>query len=180
LILLNPRLSKPTPRLTRQSFEQIAANYTRLIELRNATVHGVNREAEIRGLIQSLSEDFINHAPEFLGVWEVVRSEYEPLINNIVSVFRRVRAVSSLRDAIDHATSSSLQKKLQNWKSFPSKSRPPGPLSRSRQTSNRLPQNDSGSLPTSLVKKVKERQKLPVNICGKSKSFPAQTERFGF
>jgi hypothetical protein len=89
------------PRLTRQSFEQIAANYTRLIELRNATVHGVNREAEIRGLIQSLSEDFINHAPEFLGVWEVVRSEYEPLINNIVSVFRRVRAVSSLRDAID-------------------------------------------------------------------------------
>jgi hypothetical protein len=90
------------PRLTRQAFEQIAANYTRLIELRNATVHGVNREAEIRGLIQSLSEDFINHAPEFLGVWEVVRSEYEPLINNIVSVFRRVRAVSSLRDAIDH------------------------------------------------------------------------------
>jgi hypothetical protein len=96
-----PQEAAQTPRLTRQSFEQIAANYTRLIELRNATVHGVNREAEIRGLIQSLSEDFINHAPEFLGVWEVVRSEYEPLINNIVSVFRRVRAVSSLRDAID-------------------------------------------------------------------------------
>jgi hypothetical protein len=97
-----PAPQQPSPRLTRQAFEQIAANYTRLIELRNATVHGVNREAEIRGLIQSLSEDFINHAPEFLGVWEVVRSEYEPFINNIVSVFRRVRAVATLRDAIDN------------------------------------------------------------------------------
>ena len=85
------------PRLTAEQFDKIAGAYTRLIELREQTIHNPNRDAEIKGLVEYLAEEFLAHAQEFLGVWHVTRTEYEPLVNCLALVYPRLVAINQER-----------------------------------------------------------------------------------
>lgn len=79
-----------TPPLDFPQINQAAAAFTRFVELREQTVATPTSEAEIRGLAEFLSTFFINHAAEFLGNWITVRTEYQPLVQVLSPLFRRV------------------------------------------------------------------------------------------
>jgi hypothetical protein len=87
------------PRISFEQFDKIAGAYTRLLELREQTIHNPNRDAEIKGLVEYLAEEFVTHAQEFLGVWHVVRTEYEPLVNCLAQMHPRLVAISQQRQA---------------------------------------------------------------------------------
>lgn len=86
---------KPPLRLTAKDAEQIGGALQRLHELRNQSIQTPTQDAEIAGLVEFLAPRLMEHAHELLGMWYVVRHEYEPLVNNIARILNRVNVVQA-------------------------------------------------------------------------------------
>lgn len=82
-----------SPRLTHQQVEEIAQQYARFLDLKEQRIKTPTLEAELTGIMEYLANTFLNHAPEFIGCWNVVRTEYEPICVNLASLFSRVQAI---------------------------------------------------------------------------------------
>lgn len=105
----NPTPTPPTPRLTREDFDKIATAYGRLLDLKDKAIQTPNHEAEVKGIVEFLSEEFLAHAPEFLGVWSAVREEYEPLLNHFAVALERIQAISAQRQALRNKVTTLVQ-----------------------------------------------------------------------
>lgn len=85
------------PRLTPAEFDKMGHAFTRLQEIKEATIKHPNDEAEVAGILDFLSNTFISHGGEFLGAWAAVRNEYEPLCNAVSHLFDHVQGISRQR-----------------------------------------------------------------------------------
>lgn len=91
---------KDAPPLTGQQAQNIGAAYARLIELREQKVLTVNTEAEVKGLVEFLSSEFLAHASEFLACWIAVKSEYEPALHLLARIGTRVTAIREAKSKV--------------------------------------------------------------------------------
>jgi hypothetical protein len=69
---------------------QLAANYTRFVELRELTIKTPNTDAELSGLTENIANTLITYAPDLIGCWMVVRGEYEPYLQAKAAQQRRI------------------------------------------------------------------------------------------
>lgn len=90
----------PIQPVTRQEIEQMSLQYGRLLDLRDQTIVNPNRDAEIKGIIEYLSQMFIDHASEFIGCQVAIRDEYEPWLNLQVVQRERMNAIAGQRLAL--------------------------------------------------------------------------------
>jgi hypothetical protein len=87
--------------ITGAEFAQLAQSFARFQFIRNATIKQANDDAELRGLTEFMAQFFIDHAAEFLGCWQVLRSEYEPLIGVLSVLARRAIATNDSRSQVE-------------------------------------------------------------------------------
>lgn len=101
-----PNLTEPVKlKLDRPKFDQLAGALGRLEDIKNLSALSTTREveAEALGLVEFLSKELIDHAPEMLGCWFVVKAEYEPLCNALVPMVNRCNSIISQRIAQQEA-----------------------------------------------------------------------------
>jgi hypothetical protein len=92
-----PEVRKPN--LTFAQFQEVATAYGRLLDIKASAIKTVNHDAEAKGLVEFLANIFIEHAPDFLGAWHVVKTEYEPLANAMSILYPRMHALHAQRVA---------------------------------------------------------------------------------
>lgn len=79
---------------------QLAHAYARYCQLSEELKSGIltpetnTKTAERDGLHKHLTAALMSHAGELLGAWNVVRSEYEPLLRSVATVFTRIGLLS--------------------------------------------------------------------------------------
>lgn len=86
--------------LTHQDIEKMSLQYARLLDLRDQKITDPTRDAEIKGIVEYLSQMFIDNADVFIGMWVCVREEYEPWLNLQVTQRERINAITGQRMAI--------------------------------------------------------------------------------
>lgn len=99
----------PTPPLKPEEAMKIAQSFARLQHLRNATIKQVADDAEIKGHIEFLAPQFLEHASEFIGCWFVMHNEYEPLINSLMPLANRVLSLMQQAQAAQAQRSQAAQ-----------------------------------------------------------------------
>lgn len=95
-----PNTPTPTPNtfkpLNPATAAQLAHGYARYAQLTQELSSGVitpevpTKAAELEGLRKHLNISLLNHAGELLGAWNIVRTEYEPALRAVATVFGRV------------------------------------------------------------------------------------------
>ncbi len=88
------------PNLTFEQFNEIATAYGRLLDIKASVIKTPNHDVEAKGLVEFLANIFIEHAPDFLGAWHVVKTEYEPLANAMSILYPRMHALHAQRVAL--------------------------------------------------------------------------------
>jgi len=88
-----PNTHKP---LNQASAAQLAHGFARYCQLSKELESGIitpetaTKSAERDGLHKHLTVTLLSHAGELLGAWNVVRTEYEPLLRSVATVFGRI------------------------------------------------------------------------------------------
>lgn len=92
-----PNLHKP---LNNATAGQLANAYARFVQLTEELSSGIltpetdTKAAELEGLRKHLSISLLRHAGELLGAWNIVRSEYEPALRSVATIFGRIGLLS--------------------------------------------------------------------------------------
>lgn len=88
-----PDTHKPLNAATAGQLAHAVARYTQLnSELSSGiiTPETQTKIAERDGLEKHLNITLLRHAGELLGAWNIVRSEYEPMLRSVATVFGRI------------------------------------------------------------------------------------------
>lgn len=92
----------PTPHkpLNQATAGQLAHAFARYAQLSEELKSGIitpetaTKSAERDGLEKHLTATLLRHTGELLGAWNIVRTEYEPLLRSVATVFGRVGLLS--------------------------------------------------------------------------------------
>lgn len=97
--------------LSQKEFAEIAGAVGRLEEIKEMSALAKTKEieAEATGLVEYLTRAFLDYSSEFLGCWWTINTEYQPMIKNLVPLFRRVSGVIAWQDASAKAQEASKQ-----------------------------------------------------------------------
>jgi hypothetical protein len=98
-----PEVRKPN--LTFEQFQEIATAYGRLLDIKASVIKTPNHDAEAKGLVEFICNQMLEHAPEFLGAWVVLKNEYEPAVNALSLIFPRMHALHAQRVALSQPKS---------------------------------------------------------------------------
>jgi hypothetical protein len=79
--------------LSRQRFNEIAGALARLAEINENTILSPTVEAELKGVREFLTNAFVQHGSEFLGAWNTLKEEYQPLLRAFAIVTSRVSGI---------------------------------------------------------------------------------------
>jgi hypothetical protein len=89
-------MSEPTPklkRLTPQAIRDLTEAHQRLIALSSKAIVEKNDDKEVAGLANYIGNTMLEHAPEFIGAWQVAQGEYQPLVLAVGKLLMRASAV---------------------------------------------------------------------------------------
>lgn len=96
-----------TTPLTEQRVQEIAVAFKKLHELsQSKIVTGPPQDAERAALTNFLRDAAVAHLPEFIGCWQAVRREYEPLVNAVAIFLNRVSTFSGQQQPAPQAEKS--------------------------------------------------------------------------
>lgn len=92
----------PTPHkpLNQATAAQLAHAYARYAQLTEELKSGIitpetaTKTAERDGLEKHLTATLFRHAGELLGAWNIVRTEYEPALRSVATIFGRIGLLS--------------------------------------------------------------------------------------
>lgn len=88
-----PNTHKPLNQATAGQLANAYARYTQLnVELSSGiiTPETATKTAERDGLEKHITATLFRHAGELLGAWNIVRTEYEPALRAVATIFGRV------------------------------------------------------------------------------------------
>jgi hypothetical protein len=75
--------------LSRTEGQSIIDAFKRFNELNSSTILVKGAEAEKKALQEYILTKLFLHASELLGCWQVMRNEYEPLVQGVSALFGR-------------------------------------------------------------------------------------------
>lgn len=93
---MNPNTPN-TPLLSYKKAEELAGALSRLHELAETKITTKESNAEAAGLKRFVADEAPKHLNEFLGCWFIIRREYEPLLNTLAIMAKRVQAIVSVK-----------------------------------------------------------------------------------
>lgn len=88
-----PNTHKP---LNQATAAQLAHGFARYVQLTEELKSGIitpetaTKAAERDGLEKHITATLLRHSGELLGAWNIVRTEYEPLLRSVATVFGRI------------------------------------------------------------------------------------------
>jgi len=81
--------AKPVAPITVNDIANLTQAAKRLADLLNSAILTKESDAEKAGLAQMVGNFMLDHAFEFIGAWNVLHFEYQPLIRGTASLFHR-------------------------------------------------------------------------------------------
>lgn len=102
-------MSEPTKQpggLTPQKIRNLIAAHQKLTSLLQQQVVTKGSDEEKSGLANFIGNTMLEHAPEFIGCWNVVQGEYNPLVKGIAALLARANMLlaAHAQDAQAEAT----------------------------------------------------------------------------
>lgn len=75
--------------ITANDIAQLTSAVKRLNELMTSAIVQKETEAEKAGLAQMIGNFMLDHAYEFIGCWNIVNREYNPLVRGVAALLGR-------------------------------------------------------------------------------------------
>jgi len=84
-----PDKNKPVAPITANDIANLTQAAKRLTDLLDSPILTKESDAEKAGLAQMIGNFMLDHAFEFIGAWNVLHFEYQPLIRGTAALFHR-------------------------------------------------------------------------------------------